>query len=227
MRVSEIFSSLQGEGVRVGVPMVFVRLAGCNLRCAYCDTDYARDPASGVEMSVPRVVEAVRALRATGWVCVTGGDPLYQGPEVYLLVEALGALGYVVEVFENGSYDPPEWFREVDSWCVDVKCPSSGPSYGTFRPRWLKRLRKRDALKFVVGNAEDLNFVRGLVDGSRLRPALLVSPMAMTLVNKREGTIEEFWNREWLREVWEFCVANNLRYSLQIHKLVYGNKKGV
>jgi 7-carboxy-7-deazaguanine synthase len=207
--------------------MVFVRLAGCNLACGYCDTGYAQDPAGGTEMSVSRVVGVVRGLKLSGWVCITGGDPLYQEAELRLLVAGLKLDGYEIEVFENGSYDPPSWFSDVDSWCIDVKCPTSGPSYGTFRSRWLKRLRGCDALKFVVGNVGDLEFVHGFVNGSGLRPAVLVSPMAMTLINKQEGTAEEFWNREWLREVWEFCCENNLRYSLQIHKLVFGNRKGV
>ena len=227
LKISEIFHSLSGEGVHAGIPTVFVRLAGCNLRCSYCDSAYAWNSEDGEEISVDEVAKRVRSFRSGGWCLITGGNPLYQVGDVHKLVQELKDAAYLVEIEENGSIDPPDWFRIVDSWVTDVKCPSSGPSYGSFRTRWLKRLRKRDSLKFVVGTQEDLDFVRGFLNNTRLRPTVLVSPVTGILLNKKEGTISEYWNREWLQECTEFCKVQNVRLSLQIHKIIYGDKRGV
>ena len=222
MRISEVFLSLQGEGTHVGIPTVFVRLQECNLRCAYpCDTPYALDPAGGEEMSVDEVMKRVRDFKKDGWVEITGGEPLLQLKGVCALVQKLKYEGYFVEIETNGSFDPPEWFRLVDSWNVDIKCPCSGSAYGSFKPRWLKRLRKRDALKFVVGTQEDLNFVRGLLSGAKLRPTILISPMLPS------SHISDVLMSPWLQEVWDFCVRNNFRWSFQQHKLAWGNLRGV
>ncbi len=222
MRVNNIFRSIQGEGVLAGVSMIFIRLQGCNLRCTYCDTGYAQDPAGGEEMTIPVLVDRVRQLRCSDWYCITGGDPLCQVEELYELVRRLRCPAHMVEVEENGSIDPPSWFKLVDSWSIDVKCPSSGPSYGAFRPKWLKKLRKRDQLKFVVGNREDLDFVRGFLNGTKLRPAILVSPVIPVCAPALRGI-----DTAWLQEVWEFCCEVDVRFSLQIHKVVYGDRKGV
>ena len=231
MKVSEIFFSISGEGRNAGIPTVFVRLAGCNLDCTYCDTQYARE--GGDELTVDevvkkvKVVKKVRGFRESGWCLITGGNPLYQVGDVHKLVQELKDAAYLVEIEENGSIDPPVWFGIVDSWVTDVKCPSSGPSYGSFRTGWLKKLRKQDSLKFVVGTQEDLDFVRGFLNNTRLRPTVLVSPVTGILLNKKEGTISEYWNREWLQECTEFCKVQNVRLSLQIHKIIYGDKRGV
>jgi len=230
VQVSEVFFSLQGEGTRAGIPTVFVRLAGCNLAmqnrpCSYCDSAYAWKPEDGEEMSVDEVAKKVRSFRRDSWVLITGGEPLAR--DISELVRQLKGCGYKIEVETNGSIDPPEWSSLIDCWSVDVKCPSSGPSYGSFRTKWLKRLRKQDSLKFVVGTQEDLNFVRGFLNNTRLRPTVLVSPVTGILLNKKGGTIEEYWNREWLQECAEFCKEQNVRLSLQIHRIVWGNKRAV
>jgi len=226
MKVNEIFYSLSGEGVHTGVPTVFVRLTGCNLRCAYCDTQYAFR--EGEELTSLQVVERVRALKEHGRsALITGGEPLLQLGCMGELVFLLRTPSRLIEIETNGSIDPPSWFSLVDSWSVDVKCPSSGSAFGTFRTVWLRRMRKQDQLKFVVGTAEDLDFVRGFLQGSRFRPTVLLSPMSGVLLDKKQGTIEEYWNREWLCECAEFCKELDVRLSLQLHKIIYGNRKGV
>ncbi len=226
MKVNEIFYSLSGEGIHVGIPTVFVRLAGCNLMCTYCDTKYALD--GGEEMTSLQVRERVHGLGKTPqWLLVTGGEPLLQSDAVFDLVAKLRCKVQPVEVETNGSVDPPDWFRLVDSWSVDVKCPSSGSAYGSFRPKWLRKLRKQDQLKFVVGTAEDLNFVRGFLGGAKFKPVILISPITGILLGKRQGIVEEYWNREWLQECADFCKEQNVRMSLQLHKIIYGDRKGV
>ena len=222
MKVSEIFYSLSGEGIHAGIPTIFVRLAGCNLRCAWCDTEYALG--GGEDWSVSRVAGAVRDIahgvfvscgRRVRWILITGGEPLIQWPEVYELIIDIKRDGYLVEVETNGSIEMPRGvLKLVDSWNVDVKCPSSGMSYGSFKPSWLKRMRKQDQLKFVVAE-EDLEFVRNFLDDNRsLRPTILVSPVI--------PSADELW----IQRVAEFCKEQNVRMSLQIHKIIWGKERG-
>jgi len=227
MKVSGVFYSISGEGIHVGIPTVFIRLAGCDLDCTWCDTRYAQKPEQGEEVDVTDVMKRVRGFKNDGWVLITGGNPLCQMGAVRDLVNALKAGRYLVEVEENGSIDPPEWSMLVDSWSVDVKCPSSGPSYGTFRRRWLTRLRKQDQLKFVVGTQEDLNFVRGFLNGARLRPTILISPIVDWEVYHDIDPALRGLQLEWLQEVAEFCKELSVRMSLQLHRIIWENKEGV
>jgi len=194
-----------------------------------CDTAYAQDPSGGEEMTPVQVANTVLKMQPyqRRWICITGGEPLLYAEELYHLIKALKRLNsYLIEVETNGSFEPPKWYSLVDSWVPDIKCPSSGVCGVSRVGAWF-RMRRKDQVKFVVSNAEDLGFVRETLKSRLCAPTVLVSPAAMTLADKRQDTLTEFWNREWLREVWEFCVGNNLRYSLQVHKLVYGNRKGV
>ena len=225
MKVTEMFYSVSGEGKNAGIPTVFVRLAGCNLRCDYCDTQYAWE--GGEELRATQIVERIQDLRSFGWVLITGGEPLFQSEGVHDLMFALKHRGYLVEVETNGSFDPPTWFKHVDCWSVDVKCPSSGElSYGTFRPAWLKRMRKRDQLKFVCGTQEDLDFVRGLLNGVRIKLTILISPLIPNAPDSLTGDVL-MSQRGWLQHCAEFCKEQDVRMSLQQHKLVWGNRKGV
>lgn len=219
MKVNEIFHSISGEGAHAGIPAVFVRLAGCNLACSYCDTQYAQKPEQGVEMSVDEILRRVREFREDGWVLITGGEPLSQ--DIQELVGRLRSRGYRIEVETNGSFSPPLWASFVSCWSVDVKCPSSGPSYGSFNRKWLRRLRKQDQLKFVVDNEEDLGFVEGLLRDAKLRPTVLISPVF------GQDTAGWLTQKEWLQRCAEFCKEQNVRLSLQLHKIVWGEKKGV
>lgn len=228
MKVNEIFYSIQGEGVYQGIPTVFVRLAGCNLipHCCYCDTSYAWDPKDSKEKSVEEVVEEVSRLlpHYRSWVCITGGEPLWQEGELESLVRLLKKNGFLITVETNGSFKPPRWYTLVDSWSADIKCPSSGVC-GVSNEMWL-HTRQQDQVKFVVGNGEDLEFTRNTLKKFP-NPTVLVSPVTSLLLNKKEGAVEEYWNKEWLEEVVDFCKEMRVRYSLQLHKIIWGNKRGV
>lgn len=232
MRVSEIFYSLSGEGIHVGIPTVFIRLAGCNLAmqgssCNYCDTSRAWNLSDGEEMNVSQVLKRMEELKANAdWALISGGEPLLQGDDVRDLMNAI-PLHYEIEVETSGSIEPPKWFSEVSCWSVDVKCPSSGPAYGSFQARWISKLRGRDQLKFVVSTQKDLDFVRVFLEGPKLRPAILISPITGILLNKEQSTVEEYWNRDWLKECADFCKEHNARLSLQLHKILYGDRRGV
>lgn len=243
MRVSEVFYSISGEGIHAGIPTVFVRLTGCNLRCSYCDTKYAQNLSDGEEMSIRKVMSCLQ-LNPFSSILITGGEPLFQADEVSDLLSLLRGGKRLIELETNGSIDPPlAWFNWVDCWSVDVKCPSSGSSYGSFRERWLRRMRKQDQLKFVVGTEEDLDFVRGFLNSNGCRAQMLVSPVMPSFHYEKfsadrfkagEGTV--FPDEDllpilrhgfWLQEVAEFCKEQNVRMSLQLHKVIWGDKKGV
>jgi len=220
MKINEVFYSIQGEGVYQGLPTVFVRLQGCNLMpnfCKWCDTQYARDSDGGFEMPVDEVVGEVSRLSPhyNSWVCITGGEPLWQVEELEYLVRTLTRGGYKIEVETNGSLPKPRWWTLVDSWCADIKCPSSGVC-GISLEQWFKT-RPQDQVKFVVGSEEDLGFTERMLKRHMAdNPTILVSPV-----------INYCPVPEWLQRVAEFCKEHRVRFSLQWHKVVWGNKKGV
>ena len=212
-----MFLSCQGEGPLVGTPMVFVRLAGCNLRCGFCDTAYAQDPDSGEDVSVEDIVRRAWELhpRLGSWIAITGGEPLIH-KDLRGLVRALRSSGYMVEVETNGSFEPPHWHTLVGSWIADIKCPSSGVC-GVSSLKWLN-LRSCDTVKFVVGDIDDLRFVERTLASTTPSASVLVSPVA---------DMSGGWDRDWLQTVWGFCCDHSLRFGLQLHKVVFGNRRGV
>lgn len=166
MVITEIFKSIQGEGTRAGLPCVFVRLTGCNLRCTWCDTAYAFFGGTklGVEEIVARVQELARGsgvtgegARATSLVELTGGEPLLQ-PETPELLERLLQLNFTVMVETSGERSLSGLPREVIK-IVDVKCPDSGEA-DTFRLENLELLSPEDEIKFVIASRRDYEFAR-------------------------------------------------------------------
>ena len=221
--VYKIFHSIQGEGVHQGIPTIFIRFAGCNLVphcCSFCDTSYAWNLKDGKEMDIPSIVEEVRKLGSNyckPWVCITGGEPLLQSSGLVGLVRRLRKLGYSTTVETNGSFEVPKWYLLVHSWSADIKCPSSGVC-GVSKEEWFNT-RKKDQIKFVVGNKEDLEFARKIIIKHITgKPTILVSP-----ATDKEGN----WSKEWLQEVAEFTKEMGVRFSLQAHKIIWGDKRGV
>ena len=199
MIVSEIFRSLQGEGKNQGRACTFVRLAGCNLRCAWCDTSYARE--GGEEMSVGEVLDRVWLLRGT-YICITGGEPLLQPEEVLKLLEKFDLHGYTVEIETNGTCD----FREMQAYassCLDVKCPASGEKSDL---SLLPHITPRDCVRFVVADEDDLHYARAVMARYDIRGEIFISPV--------EGSD--------YRAIADSIVEENLpvRFQLQLHKIL-------
>ena len=204
LKVSEIFHSIQGESSWSGRPCVFVRLTGCNLRCAYCDTRYAYE--QGRLMEIPEILEQVRRLRCD-LVEVTGGEPLIQ-EETPSLVDGLIGGGHTVLLETNGSID----ISGVDRRCariMDIKCPSSGMA-GQNDLRNLKRLRARDELKFVIGNRRDYEFAKDIL------PTL---PAARIKINFSPvfGALAPRSLAEWILD-----DRLAVRLNIQLHKIIWG-----
>ena len=201
MRVAEVFSSLQGEGRNQGRPTVFLRLAGCNLACAWCDTAYARE--GGTEMAADAVLAAVRETAGPcRRLCVTGGEPLVQQDALVPVVAALASEGYAVEIETNGTID----FTPVQAHAaitMDVKCPSSGEASDL---ALLARLGPEDAVKFVVADLADLAYMENVLDAYPTRAEVFVSPVHGADAGPIVARI----------------VEQNLpvRFSLQLHKLI-------
>jgi 7-carboxy-7-deazaguanine synthase len=214
--VNEIFLSLQGEGVLSGHPTAFVRTAGCNLECAWCDTGHARDPEDGAEMSVAEVVEKVKAF-GVEHVCVTGGEPLLQD-DIVELVEALVGNGLFVSVETNGSL-PIDPLLDIGPGKVmismDVKCPSSGMADRNLHDN-LSKLRPVDQLKFIIKDNPDLDFAKEVVEGARVSCPIIFQPVW--------GTDPE---RLVQRVLEEGLARHGVRVMVQLHKVIWGDKKGV
>lgn len=241
LMVNEIFRSIQGEGVYAGIPTTFIRLQGCNLFpggcCSYCDTGYAQDAKDSKVryFSVPEIVSEIVALdpRANfhDWVCISGGEPLLQAGALEPLVRYLNQAGWYTEIETNGTLPKPKWWTLVTSWVPDVKCPSSGvhPSKALIDD-WFTT-RPQDQIKFVVSDEADLIWAERIIrDHATASPQVLISP-ACTYFDKAsaEVGVETFptWDRELMNDCVDLCKLLKVRFSLQIHKIVWGNKKGV
>lgn len=221
MYVTEIFKSIQGEGTRAGLPCIFVRLTGCNLRCTWCDTAYAFH--GGQKMTVEDVLERVEALnrRPDGapsgvpLVELTGGEPLLQ-KEIYPLAEHLLAAGFTVMVETSGQRLIGDLPKDVIR-IVDVKCPDSGEP-DTFDMRNLAELNKKDEVKFVISTRRDYEFARDFTRQHTLEErvhAVLFSPVH----EDPKGN----WKGLEPRELVEWLLEDGLgaRLGLQLHKIVW------
>jgi 7-carboxy-7-deazaguanine synthase len=205
LRINEIFYSIQGESVHAGLPCVFVRLTGCNLRCTYCDTQYAFD--EGRFMSVADIIRQVGQF-GCGLVEITGGEPLFQSHTPALAGKLLES-GYQVLVETNGSLD----IDRVDRRCsriMDVKCPSSGEQSRNDSAN-LNRITPNDQVKFVIADRDDFSFAEQMV--SRL-PASL--PPDRVLYSAVSGRLPPHQLARWMLD-----ARTRARLQLQLHRLIW------
>lgn len=204
LKVNEIFRSLQGEGTRTGLPCSFVRLTGCNLRCAWCDTAYAWD--EGADLPLADVLSRVKNLGCPR-VEVTGGEPLGQ-PACLELLAALCDAGDEVLLETNGAVD----ISQVDPRVVrivDVKCPSSGQSHKVHWPN-MQALRPTDEVKFVLADRPDFDFAAGVLRTHNLlhKCPVIFSPVA--------GRLDPAELAAWILE-----SRLDVRLGLQLHKILW------
>ena len=218
MVITEIFKSIQGEGTHAGLPCVFVRLTGCNLRCTWCDTAYAFH--GGTKYSTDEIVDKIQSLSgdfpaATRLLEITGGEPLLQ-PETPALAEKLLAAGYTVMIETSGERFIGTLPREVIK-IVDVKCPDSGEP-GTFNVANLEVLGPGDEIKFVIASRRDYDFARDFTRAHRLAERVrevLFSPVF--------PDPEGHWPGLNARDLVEWILADGLpvRLGLQLHKFIW------
>jgi 7-carboxy-7-deazaguanine synthase len=213
LKVNEIFFSIQGESSYAGRPCAFIRLTGCNLRCIYCDTQYAYE--EGTLLEIPEIVRQVSLFNCR-LVEITGGEPLLQEqtPE---LIRMLLDQDFTVLLETNGSQD----IGVVDERCIrilDIKCPSSGESEKN-RLENLDALTPNDELKFVIGSRQDYDYAKFILstflpERSHLKPPLL-SPVF--------GQVDTQALAQWILQ-----DRLDVRLQLQLHKLIWDpERRGV
>ena len=211
LKVNEIYFSVQGESTHVGRPCIFIRLTYCNLRCTYCDTEYAFY--KGDNMEIPEIMDEIKK-----WNCnlveITGGEPLFQDECIDLLNELMNQ-NYEVMMETGGSLPISDVPKDVIK-IVDFKCPSSGM---VKKNLWsiVNDLQAYDEVKFVIGDREDFDWAQEMFNKYSLNEkcAILFSPTF--------GKIDPSLIIEWILE-------NNLpvRMQLQMHKHIWEpEKKGV
>src|SRR5579875_3904472 len=159
LRLIELYRSVQGESSFAGVPCIFVRLAGCNLRCSWCDSEYTFT--GGYKLTEDQVVAEIGKLAPVRLIEFTGGEPMLQERELVPLMERLLASGYELMIETSGER-PLDRVPAAVHKIVDVKCPGSGEG-GSFRMSNLNFLTKRDEVKFVVSNRSDYEFARDFI----------------------------------------------------------------
>jgi 7-carboxy-7-deazaguanine synthase len=209
LRLTEIFFSLQGEASRAGLPTVFVRLTGCPLRCTWCDTTYSFS--GGEPASIASVLIEVAKYPARQ-VCVTGGEPLAQ-KECLPLLSALCDAGYDVSLETSGALDIAMVDPRV-ARIMDLKAPDSGECV---KNRWenLELLNSRDEIKIVIASRSDYEWARDLLRERKL------DNLCPVLLSPAQGMVDPTALADWI-----LADGLNVRFQLQLHKLLWGNAKG-
>lgn len=221
MKVVEIFKSIEGEGVRAGLPVTFIRLYGCNLRCEYCDTKYSYDEANEENahpyciMTVEQIVEAVMCFGCQT-VTITGGEPLIHSG-IERLIDLLLLVGCEINIETNGTRPIPHKYKNEKRVIVtmDYKCPGSGMNDRMERYPF-DTLRDWDVLKFVVSDERDLDKMVEVLGTLETTPSVFVSPV----FSKIEPV-----------QIVEYLLSHQLhdvRIQLQLHKIIWDpDRRGV
>jgi 7-carboxy-7-deazaguanine synthase len=199
MKIAEIFLSLQGEGKNQGRPCLFIRLAGCNLRCRWCDTPGSRS--GGKEMSLDTISEHIWRTNPP-YVCITGGEPLLQGDELEPLLGSLHRRGIAIDIETNGTIDFSR-YQPYASICMDVKCPSSGEKSDL---TLLGKIRPEDCVKFVVKDETDCRYAQEVMNVHSIAGEVFFSPV---------------YGSDY-KPITRFVLINNLpvRFQIQLHKIL-------
>lgn len=226
MKISEIFYSVQGEGSLVGVPSVFVRTTGCNLRCRWCDTPYTSWEPKGEDKSLSEILEATEAFESASHVVITGGEPML-APEMGELTRGLKERGYHITIETAGTVDA---LVDCDLMSISPKLSNSTPDEDSGwslkhderrrRPEILRMLMSRSdyQFKFVVGGAEDLEEIQDLL------AELGEVPPHKVMLMPEARTVEEMTTKEAM--LGELCKRYGYRYCDRLHLRLYGNTPG-
>lgn len=217
-RIAETFFSIQGEGATAGLPAVFVRLQGCSIGCAWCDTKYSWDPGAGREVELDALV-AEAAAHPCRRAVITGGEPL-ESDLFPALLNALHATGFDIEVETSGTREPPEALDCAVQWNVSLKLAGSRVEEARrINPAAIARFRERGAWwKFVVVDEDDVAEVLALAQRFSLpRERILLQPEAL----RPEELVERS------PRVIEACKRHGFRFSPRLHVMTWGARRGV
>ena len=227
MHLIELYKSVQGESSFAGLPCIFVRLAGCNLRCAWCDSEYTFT--GGKPFTNEQIVAEIEALAPCTLVEFTGGEPMLQARDLLPLMEQLLARSYTLMIETSGERplaDVPKAVHKI----VDVKCPGAGAAFGSFRMENLEALTNKDEIKFVLSHREDYEFARDFIHTHALDQkvgSILLSPAFAKTPSPLRSAENMALDP---RNIVDWMLADGLpaRLSLQIHKFIWEPmRKGV
>lgn len=212
VKISEIFYSIQGEGVNIGKPTLFVRFFGCNLRCSWCDSMYAVDGDEFEEVSLDDLLKKIQEFKCKN-ICITGGEPLYQEEQAVLLTDRLLKKGYKILLETAGHLKPMEIFKDPNVIIsMDCKCPSSKMEKKT-NLLFLEELDVKDQIKFVIQDLVDYQYAKSLINRNNFKAKLIFQPVYGSSLN----------------QLAELVLKDNLNIRVlpQIHKIIWGDIRGV
>lgn len=204
LKINEIFYSIQGESTNAGLPCIFIRLTGCNLRCNYCDTEYAFF--EGNEFSINEILDEIQKYNCK-LVEITGGEPLVQS-EVHQLIDLLIENNYSVMMETNGSCDISQVNKEVKI-IMDLKCPMSG-MFDKNNYSNINYLKSTDEVKFVISNKEDYNWVKFVIKENDLGNKCII------LLSCNSSILAKDELASWILE-----DSLNVRFHIQLHKIIW------
>ena len=212
ININEIFYSISGEADSMGLPMVFVRFSGCNLNCSWCDTKYAKD--SYQPMTPNKILEEISKFGCSN-VLITGGEPMMQPEGLHELICLLLIKRYKVWVETNGSYNIHNfWASQIRpdlTWIPDLKMPSSGMNHHNE----FKNLNYCNQVKCVVADDTDLEYATHFLRGLNYEGVAWFNPV--------HGKMDLKKLAEWIKKQ----KQPNWRVGIQLHKLIWGKKRGV
>ena len=214
IKINEIYYTFSGEGKTKGLPVVIVRTTGCNLKCSYCDSRYAYE--EGTELTFDEIVQKINYEKyKCGRILLTGAEPL-MSPYCLDLVKYLDIVLFFDVILEtNGSLSIEEVLPFVDIVCMDVKCPSSDMSDKMYWKN-LENIREQDEVKFVIGDRKDYNFAKD------------VMKKYCCYVSENQCVFSPVWGKIEPKTLAEWILEDKLdvRFSLQMHKIIWGDKRG-
>lgn len=226
MKIIEIFDSIDGEGIRTGQPATFIRLAGCNLRCSYCDTVYSlfgeETPCEYTEMTIEEIIKKVNTTYKR--ITLTGGEPLVHKDSAKLVTELLN-MGCEVNIETNGAVDIVEFLSRIPEsdklfFTIDYKLPSSGMTDKMIWKNFLN-LRQCDVIKFVVGSDEDMELTIDIV--KKLKQ--MYEKMPHIFIGAVYGMYEP---QKLVEIILKEEVLADARYQIQLHKVIWNpDERGV
>jgi 7-carboxy-7-deazaguanine synthase len=227
MHLIELYKSVQGESSFAGLPCNFVRFAGCNLRCAWCDSEYT--VTGGKPFTADEIIRQIEALAPCALIEFTGGEPMLQAKELLPLMERLLAQNYTLLIETSGERPLAEVPKAVHK-IVDVKCPGAGAAANSFRMENLEALTKNEEVKLVITNRADYDFARNFIREHALEQkagGILLSP-AFTKAPTPQRTADNMTHDPRHLVQWMLSYGNPAPLSLQIHKNIWEHmKKGV
>ncbi len=175
-KINEIFFSIQGEGVLIGTPTIFIRLYGCNLRCSWCDSMYSVEGDDFKELSISNIIKETQKYRCDN-ICITGGEPLLQFDFVTLLTEKLLKVEKKIILETAGHISPPKIYQNINTIVsMDCKCPSSKME-GKSNKKNLLNLSKKDQIKFVIKDETDYLYAKKLTENNNFNANIIFQPV--------------------------------------------------